>query len=130
MIAFIFPGQGAQKVGMGKSLAERYPICRDTFAEADAALGESLSGLCFEGPEERLVLTENTQPAILTVSVAAHAVLAATGGPLGDRDDVRLLLAQDDVGLPAPRVVRRLVGRAPGALGHAQEPNQPARRAS
>ena len=50
MIAFVFPGQGAQKVGMGKALAEKFPVCRDTFAEADAALGESLSGLCFDGP--------------------------------------------------------------------------------
>ena len=70
MIAFVFPGQGAQKVGMGKALAETFPLCRDTFAEADAALGESLSGLCFEGPAEKLLLTENAQPAILAMSVA------------------------------------------------------------
>ena len=67
MIAFVFPGQGAQQVGMGQSLASRFDICRETFAEADAALGESLSGLCFEGPADRLQLTENTQPAILEV---------------------------------------------------------------
>ena len=71
MIAFIFPGQGAQKVGMGKSLADVLPVCRATFAEADAALGEPLSALCFDGPEERLQLTENTQPAILAMSIAA-----------------------------------------------------------
>ena len=59
MIAFVFPGQGAQKVGMGKALAEAFPICRQTFDEADEALGESLSGLCFEGPESQLLLTEN-----------------------------------------------------------------------
>ena len=58
MIAFVFPGQGAQKVGMGKALADAFPICRETFAEADDALGESLSDLCFNGPEERLTLTE------------------------------------------------------------------------
>ena len=55
MIAFVFPGQGAQKVGMGKALAEAFPVCRDAFDEADAALGESMSGLCFEGPADRLL---------------------------------------------------------------------------
>ena len=79
MLAFIFPGQGAQKVGMGKALADAFPICRDTFAEADAALGEPLSRLCFEGPEDRLTLTENTQPAILAVSTAASRLLASKG---------------------------------------------------
>ena len=72
MIACVFPGQGAQKVGMGKELADAFPVCRQAFAEADEALGESLSRLCFEGPEEQLLLTENTQPAILAVSVAVH----------------------------------------------------------
>jgi [acyl-carrier-protein] S-malonyltransferase len=79
MIAFVFPGQGAQKVGMGKSLAEAFPICKQTFAEADEALGESLSGLCFEGPESQLLLTEYTQPAILAVSVAAARLVASSG---------------------------------------------------
>jgi len=79
MIAFVFPGQGAQKVGMGKALADQFPICRDTFDEADAALGESLSGLCFGGPEDRLVLTENTQPAVLAVSVAAARLAESLG---------------------------------------------------
>src|SRR5688500_8013530 len=79
MIAFVFPGQGAQKVGMGKSLAAAFPICRDTFAEADDALGESLSGLCFEGPEERLSLTEHTQPAILAMSVAVARLVESEG---------------------------------------------------
>jgi len=74
-IAFIFPGQGSQAVGMGKDLAEKYPIARQTFEEADQALGYKLSQLCFEGPEEQLRLTEITQPAILTVSIAALRVL-------------------------------------------------------
>lgn len=79
MIACIFPGQGAQKVGMGKALADRFPICRETFAEADEALGESLSTLCFEGPEARLLLTEHAQPAILAMSVAAYRLVEAYG---------------------------------------------------
>lgn len=79
MIAFVFPGQGAQKVGMGKALAEAFPLCRAAFDEADAALGESLSGLCFDGPEERLRLTENTQPAILATSIAVHRLVESHG---------------------------------------------------
>ena len=79
MIAFIFPGQGSQKVGMGKALADAFPICRETFDEADAALGESLSSTIFEGPEDRLTLTENTQPAILAVSTAACRLLMSRG---------------------------------------------------
>jgi len=79
VIAFIFPGQGSQKVGMGKALSETFPVCRETFAEADAALGEPLSRLCFEGPDDQLMLTENTQPAILAVSVAACRLLESLG---------------------------------------------------
>jgi [acyl-carrier-protein] S-malonyltransferase len=78
-IAFLFPGQGSQAVGMGRELAERFPLAAETFAEADAALGFPLSKLCFEGPEEDLRLTENTQPAIMTVSVAAARVLGEHG---------------------------------------------------
>ena len=74
-IAFIFPGQGSQVVGMGKELAEKYPLARQTFEEADEALGYKLSQICFEGPEEQLRLTEITQPAILAVSIAALRVL-------------------------------------------------------
>jgi [acyl-carrier-protein] S-malonyltransferase len=78
-IAFLFPGQGSQAVGMGKDLSDHYPVARQTFEEADEALGMKVSQLCFEGPEEELRLTENTQPAILTVSVAAWRVLQEKG---------------------------------------------------
>src|SRR5438270_1151324 len=77
--AFLFPGQGSQAVGMGKELATNHPIARLTFEEADAALGYKISQLCFEGPEDQLKLTEITQPAILTVSVAALRVLKNQG---------------------------------------------------
>lgn len=76
-IAFVFPGQGSQSVGMGKEFCDQFPAARKIFAEADDALGFSLSRLCFEGPDADLKLTENTQPAILTVSVAALRVLEA-----------------------------------------------------
>src|SRR5512141_2918668 len=78
-IALIFPGQGSQVVGMGKELAEKYPEARRTFEEAVHALGYKLSQLCFEGPEDQLRLTEITQPAILTTSVAAWRVLDERG---------------------------------------------------
>jgi [acyl-carrier-protein] S-malonyltransferase len=78
-VAFLFPGQGSQTLGMGKDLAEKYSIARQTFEEADDALGFRLSHICFAGPEDQLRLTEITQPAILTASVAALRVLAEKG---------------------------------------------------
>ena len=78
-IAFLFPGQGSQAVGMGKELAEKYPIARQTFDEANDALGYELSQLCFEGPEEKLRMTEITQPAIVSASIAAWRVLNEKG---------------------------------------------------
>ncbi|MGH9865995.1 MAG: ACP S-malonyltransferase, partial [Candidatus Acidiferrales bacterium] len=78
-LAFLFPGQASQYQGMGRDLAEKFPAARKVFDLADAALGFSLSHICFEGGEEELKLTENTQPAILTVSIAAFQVLEENG---------------------------------------------------
>ena len=78
-LAFLFPGQASQYPGMGRDLAEKFPVARRVFDEADAALGFSISKICFEGSEDDLKLTENTQPAILTVSVAAFRVLEEKG---------------------------------------------------
>src|SRR3954454_6391829 len=78
--AFLFPGQGSQFAGMGKSLAANFDAARECFEQADDALGFSLSKLCFEGPDEDLKLTENTQPALLAVSIAAWAVLVTDVG--------------------------------------------------
>jgi [acyl-carrier-protein] S-malonyltransferase len=77
--ALVFPGQGSQRVGMGKELAIQYPEARAAYAEADDALGFALSRLCWDGPEDDLTLTTNTQPAILTTSIAVYRVLAARG---------------------------------------------------
>src|SRR6266700_2010740 len=76
---FLFPGQGSQYVGMGKGLATEYASAKRVFEEADHALNFAISRLCFEGPEEELKLTRNMQPALLTVSTAAHAVLRENG---------------------------------------------------
>jgi [acyl-carrier-protein] S-malonyltransferase len=78
-MAALFPGQGSQRVGMGRALAEAFPICRGVFDEADEALAEPLTRLIFDGPDDRLTLTENAQPAILAVSIAAYRVLASRG---------------------------------------------------
>ena len=82
--AFVFPGQGSQYAGMGRDVAEKYPAARRVFDEIDAALGYSISKLCFEGPEDQLKLTQNTQPAILAVSSAIHAVLEELGATRRD----------------------------------------------
>ena len=79
MIAFVFPGQGSQRVGMGRALCETFPVCRQTFEEADEALGDPISRLCFDGPEEQLALTRNTQPAVLAASVAVDRLLRSRG---------------------------------------------------
>ncbi len=78
--AFVFPGQGSQAVGMGKALAEAFPAARAVFEEVDAALGEKLSAVMWDGPADRLTLTENTQPALMAVSLAAMRVLEAEAG--------------------------------------------------
>ncbi len=78
-VAFLFPGQGSQAVGMGKELAQKYSIARQTFEEADEALGYKLSAICWEGPEDKLRMTEITQPAILATSVAALRVISERG---------------------------------------------------
>ncbi|MCP5373848.1 MAG: ACP S-malonyltransferase [Hyphomicrobiales bacterium] len=78
--AFVFPGQGSQAVGMGRELAEAFPLARDVFAEVDAALGQNLTHLMFEGPEDELTLTENAQPALMAVSMAALRVLEDEAG--------------------------------------------------
>src|SRR5215510_6392924 len=92
-VVLLFPGQGSQKPGMGKDLAEAFPAARDAFERADAALGVSLSRLCFDGPEDELTLTHNAQPALLTHGAAAWAatraaigasVVAAAGHSLGE----------------------------------------------
>lgn len=83
-VAYIFPGQGSQAIGMGKDLADNFPAAKKVFEEADEALGFSLSGLCWAGNEEELALTQNTQPAILTTSIAAFRAMESEGFPMPD----------------------------------------------
>ena len=78
--AFVFPGQGSQAVGMGKALADNFPVAKQVFAEVDDALGESLSAIMWDGPKETLTLTQNAQPALMAVSVAVCRVLEAEHG--------------------------------------------------
>ena len=88
MRAFVFPGQGAQVVGMGRELAEAYPAARAVFAEVDEALGENLSDLIWNGDIETLTLTQNAQPALMATSIAALRALEAEGFGIGDADFV------------------------------------------
>jgi [acyl-carrier-protein] S-malonyltransferase len=111
--AFIFPGQGSQYVGMGKELAERFPVAAATFAEANEALGIDLQSLCFNGPEAELKLTANTQPSILTVSIAALRVLRKEVGWRADYlaghslGEFSALVAAEAMSFPdAVRIVR------------------------
>lgn len=112
-IAFLFPGQGSQSAGMGKSLYESFPAARKVFEQADESLGFAISRLCFEGPDEDLRLTANTQPAILTVSIAALAVLAHQGIRAGyvaghSLGEYSALVAADSLSFPdAVRLVRK-----------------------
>src|SRR5271167_2151683 len=78
--ALLFPGQGSQAVGMGKALADRFPVCREVFARVDAALDEKLSHLIFERPEAELTLTANAQPALMATSIAALRALESEAG--------------------------------------------------
>src|SRR5262249_61821367 len=108
-LAFIFPGQGSQAIGMGKALAEAFAPARAVFEEVDAALGEALSKLAWEGPAETLTLTENAQPALMAVSLAAMRVLETEAGVDLARDAQFVAGAspRGNSGLGAARAPRR-----------------------
>ncbi|GIX13141.1 MAG: malonyl CoA-acyl carrier protein transacylase [Paracoccaceae bacterium] len=118
--AFVFPGQGAQAVGMGQALAQAYPAAAAVFEEVDAALGEPLSRLIWEGPADRLTLTENAQPALMATSIAAMRALEAEGVPVTAADFVAghslgeysALCAAGAIGLADTARLLRLRGRA------------------
>ncbi len=123
-VAFCFPGQGSQTVGMGKPLAEAFPAAREVFERVDAALGEKLSTLMWEGPEETLRLTENAQPALMAVSMAAIAALEQEFGVTVERADwlaghslgeATALCAAGALGLEEAAVLLRRRGRAMAA---------------
>lgn len=124
LIALLFPGQGAQQVGMGKALAQAFPVARDTFDEANDVLGYDLAGLCFEGPHDRLMATAHCQPAVLVTSVAAWRV-AREHGFQGDLTlghslgEYAALVAAGSIGFPEALrlVVER--GAATGAVATA-----------
>ncbi|MBP0618279.1 ACP S-malonyltransferase [Jiella mangrovi] len=119
-MALVFPGQGSQAVGMGRSLADAYPQSRAVFDEVDEALGEKLSALIFEGPEETLTLTENAQPALMAVSMAAMRALGAEGFAVSDATFVAghslgeysALAAAEALGIAETARLLRLRGRA------------------
>ena len=92
--AFIFPGQGSQSVGMGKALAENFAAARAVFDEVDAALGQKLSALMWEGPDADLTLTENAQPALMAVSMAVIRMLEGAVGADSFRNGVRQYMAR------------------------------------
>ncbi|MDO5530139.1 MAG: ACP S-malonyltransferase, partial [Paracoccus sp. (in: a-proteobacteria)] len=120
MRAFVFPGQGAQTIGMGRELAEAYPAARDVFAEVDEALGESLSTLIWEGDAEELTLTRNAQPALMATSMAAFRALESEGINITDASFVAghslgeysALCAAGALGLPDTARLLRLRGQA------------------
>src|SRR5437588_12217109 len=115
--AFVFPGQGSQAVGMGKALSDAFPVAREVFSEVDAALGEKLTAVMWEGPADRLTLTENAQPALMAVSLATMRVLEREAG----------LDLKRDVAFVAGHSLREVSALAPaGALAH-PHPRRPVR---
>ena len=124
-LAFVFPGQGAQTVGMGKDFCEQYDIAKKLFAQADEALGYSIKDMCFEGPAEDLKLTANTQPAILTMSVIANEILKEHDiqpDVVVESDLRRARLSDGQIQVPC---VSDRAGPYSGADGRRRVPTQP-----